>query len=149
MRDMLRDEIVQRRESGHVLTGPASAADTIDAATDAELRARFTELAAAPRTSDWRFEEPSGLEAIESARPPAPQRAPLRLDAGALRARILGAWLGRCAGCVLGKPVENWPREQIRAYLERRGAYPIDDYLPPPGGESPLHPSWPETTRGR
>jgi ADP-ribosylglycohydrolase len=97
--------------------------------------------------------EPSELAAIEAEQPPAPARASMTLGRPALRDRILGAWLGRCAGCTLGKPVENWSREDIRRHLERAGAYPIDDYLPAAeptaDGLPPLHPSWTQTTRGR
>ena len=39
--------------------------------------------------------------------------------------RIAGAWLGRAAGCVLGKPVENIPREGIRAIAEATGNWPV------------------------
>ena len=69
--------------------------------------------------------------------------------------RILGGWLGRIAGCNLGKPVENgdfWTPDRIRAYLEMADAYPLRDYIPaldpmPDGFQ--LHRSWPETTLGR
>ena len=36
-----------------------------------------------------------------------------------------GAWLGRAAGCVLGKPVENIPREGIRAIAQGTGNWPV------------------------
>lgn len=49
-----------------------------------------------------------------------------RLDEG----RLLGAWLGRCAGCTLGKPVEGWTHDQIRRYLQLAEAYPLLDYVP-------------------
>jgi len=66
---------------------------------------------------------------------------------------VLGAWLGRCAGCALGKPVENWPRADIRRYLNRTGDYPIADYIPAdgsvPAGYPDLHPHWAEAVRGR
>lgn len=68
-----------------------------------------------------------------------------------LRDRLLGAWLGRCAGCNLGKPVEGWRRARIREYLELAGAYPIEDYIPvleAAPGEVRLNPCWTETTRG-
>ena len=39
--------------------------------------------------------------------------------------RIRGAWLGRAAGCVLGKPVENIPREGIRAIAQGTGNWPV------------------------
>ena len=39
--------------------------------------------------------------------------------------RISGAWLGRAAGCVLGKPVESISREGIRAIAEGTGNWPV------------------------
>lgn len=44
--------------------------------------------------------------------------------------KVYGAWLARCAGCTLGKPVEGWTRERIRAYLQAAGAYPLHFYIP-------------------
>jgi len=44
--------------------------------------------------------------------------------------RIYGGWLGRTAGCVLGKPVELWPHERVRSYLELTGSYPLTNYIP-------------------
>jgi ADP-ribosylglycohydrolase len=153
MREMLRDEIIQLRESGHVLDDLATSAGAIDAASDVEVRGRLAELEAAPMAAGWPYHEPSQLEAIEGEQPAAPEPAQLSLDESALHGRILGAWLGRCAGCMLGKPVESWQRSQIREYLQHRRAYPIRDYLPPaepgPHDHPPLHPSWAETTLGR
>jgi ADP-ribosylglycohydrolase len=66
-------------------------------------------------------ELPRPLQADEPDKPvlePTPVRAP-DLD------RIRGAWLGRAAGCVLGKPVENIPREGIRAIAQSTGNWPV------------------------
>ena len=69
--------------------------------------------------------------------------------------RILGGWLGRIAGCNLGKPVEDgdfWTPARLRSYLELANAYPLRDYIPaldPMPGGFRLNASWPETTRGR
>lgn len=43
--------------------------------------------------------------------------------------RILGAWTGRVAGCLLGKPVEKVPRAGIRAILESNGEWPLSRYF--------------------
>ncbi|HYG92198.1 MAG TPA: ADP-ribosylglycohydrolase family protein, partial [Nocardioides sp.] len=43
--------------------------------------------------------------------------------------RLLGAWLGRAAGCLLGKPVEKIPREGIREILVSQGRWPLDDWF--------------------
>jgi len=46
-----------------------------------------------------------------------------------LLARLQAAWLGRAAGCLLGKPVEKVPREGIKAILKSIGEYPLSDYF--------------------
>jgi len=70
---------------------------------------------------------------------------------GDLADKILGAWQGRCAGCLLGKPVEGWPREAIVAYLQAAGEYHLRAYVPLLAQNPvsrPLHRSAPEATRG-
>jgi ADP-ribosylglycohydrolase len=44
--------------------------------------------------------------------------------------KVYGAWLARCVGCTLGKPVEGWTRERIRSYLQAAGVYPLRFYIP-------------------
>lgn len=91
------------------------------------------------RRPDFPYEEPSTLEAIRAARPAGPRRLEVRLSSEALRDRILGAWLGRAAGCLLGKPVEGWSRKDIREVLEYAGDYPLRTYIayPPLGAGAP------------
>lgn len=43
--------------------------------------------------------------------------------------RIYGGWLGRAAGCLLGKPVEKIPREGIREILTSNQTWPLSDYI--------------------
>lgn len=69
--------------------------------------------------------------------------------------RILGGWLGRVAGNMLGKPVERgdyWTRERIDDYLRRTDALPLTDYLPGPPPDADgfeLRPEWRQCVRGR
>lgn len=43
--------------------------------------------------------------------------------------RILGGWLGRSAGCLLGKPIEKTPRSGIKELLTSNNTWPIKDYI--------------------
>lgn len=150
--DILADELAQRRESGfdvHDLEEPVR--DAILGGSVAVREKLLEELEDRPLRPDWGYHEPSDWNGIQLALPERPPLAGIDVDDGHLRDRLAGAWLGRCAGCNLGKPVEGWSREKIRRYLEAAGAYPIDDYLPrldpfPEGLE--LNWCWPETTRG-
>ncbi|MDL2077020.1 ADP-ribosylglycohydrolase family protein [Streptomyces sp. GXMU-J15] len=70
--------------------------------------------------------------------------------------RVLGGWLGRVAGNMLGKPVEQgdlWTRDRIDRYLRRADALPLTDYLPEPPTNSDdafeLRPEWRSCVRGR
>ncbi len=150
--EMLSDELAQRRESGYDITEVEGVCQrALQSGSPEEIEGADTLLQETSLRVDWRFEEPSSLEEIRGSLLPPPAVPPLTLDDAALRDRLLAAWLGRCAGCNLGKPVEGWSRKKIRTYLELADAYPIDDYLPvldpfPEGLK--LNWCWPETTRG-
>jgi ADP-ribosylglycohydrolase len=154
LRELLSDELVERKESGYALDGLS--ADVHSALEDlqapgAEIEHLYDELDHTRLRPDWGYEEPSTLQEIEALAP--------GVDAGArpshstLRDRVHAAWLGRCAGCNLGKPVEGgWGREKLRRYLELADAFPLNDYIPaldPMPDEFVLHPSWRDATRGR
>ena len=152
-RDVIADEYTQREESGYDVAALRGALEAALAdGPGAALEALLAQLEAAPRVDSWPYHEPSDLPGIlASLRQPAPLD-PLGYGDDELYDRILAAWLGRCAGCNLGKPFEGVTREQIRAYLTAAAAYPLDDYVPvldPMPEGIALNPSWTETTRGR
>ncbi|KQX53416.1 MULTISPECIES: ADP-ribosylglycohydrolase family protein [unclassified Streptomyces] len=47
----------------------------------------------------------------------------------ALRDRLHAAWLGRAAGCLLGKPVEKLPLAAIRALARAAGNWPLSTWF--------------------
>lgn len=57
--------------------------------------------------------------------------------------RIRRAWLGRAAGCVLGKPVENIPREGIRAIAQSTGNWPVTRWFTAEGLDPAVAERWP------
>ena len=83
--------------------------------------------------------EPEGFDEILAAADPAPAAA----AAGDLEERVAGAWLGRAAGCVLGKPVENIPREGIRAIAQATGNWPVSSWFTAVGLPEEVSERWP------
>jgi len=83
-------------------------------------------------SEDFAYEEPSDLEEIRARRPAGPRRIAVPLSEATLDDRTLGAWLGRAAGCMLGKPVEGWSREKIADLMQACGLDALDDYWPEP-----------------
>ncbi|MFI6322977.1 ADP-ribosylglycohydrolase family protein [Nonomuraea sp. NPDC050556] len=79
----------------------------------------------------------------ELAAPLGEPAARARVD----RARVLGAWQGRAAGCVLGKPVEKIPREGIRAIAEATGNWPISGWFTAKGLPPEIGERWPWNRR--
>ena len=61
--------------------------------------------------------------------------------------RILGAWQGRAAGCLLGKPVEKIPRAGIREILVSSGRWPLTGYFTAVGLPSDVAGRWPWNRR--
>ncbi|MEV6286772.1 ADP-ribosylglycohydrolase family protein [Kribbella sp. NPDC051770] len=140
------------------------------------------ELAALHRDPDWPYEEPeptlltpatpgeaTGARASASTGDAAGALAPSSTgDAAgafqvveapsrahstpALADKIRGAWLGRCVGNTMGKPVEGLSRADVRSYLEAAGDWPLTGFVPyvatPPPGIT-LHPSAVDASAGR
>ena len=76
-------------------------------------------------------EEPNGLDTIRARRPPGRRVIRDGLPTGGFRDRLLGALLGRSAGCTLGAPVELRPVAEIEAWARHVGsAFPPTDYWP-------------------
>lgn len=80
--------------------------------------------------SGYPYTEPDDdYDAIIALAAPEPVLEPL--SSSIYADRIRGAWFGRCAGVVLGKPLEmGYDRTMIRRYLESVDAYPLDDWVP-------------------
>lgn len=74
-------------------------------------------------------QEPSDLEGILALSPPPPVLPPPDPDPDRLYDHLLGAWLGRCAGCLLGQPVEGWDRARIEGLCRESGNLPVRGYL--------------------
>jgi ADP-ribosylglycohydrolase len=80
--------------------------------------------------------EPEDVDAILAAAAPIAGREP-DLE------RVRGAWLGRAAGCLLGKPVEGIPREGIRAIAEATGNWPVAGWFTAHGLDPAVGERWP------
>lgn len=61
--------------------------------------------------------------------------------------RVHGAWLGRSAGCLLGKPVEKIPREGIEEIARATGNWPIQRYFTAVGLPAEVAERWPWNRR--
>ncbi len=155
LRDIVADEWRHLDSAGHdvaALREPVLAAvERGDLEALAGLR---SVLAEAQLRADWPYEEPSALEDIVAALggpPPAPAHW-TGTDAE-LRDRVHAAWVGRCIGCAMGKPVEGLDRASVERYLRAAGAWPLHGYVPLldplPDGIDALHWSAPESGLGR
>jgi ADP-ribosylglycohydrolase len=84
-------------------------------------------------------DEPDGFDEILARADPVSARA----SVDDLADRIRGAWLGRAAGCVLGKPVEGLPREGIRAIAQATGNWPVSGWFTASGLPDEVAERWP------
>ena len=78
---------------------------------------------------DYEFDEPSDLAGIRKLRPRGPRRYKKRLPDRVLLDRVTGAWLGRCAGCLLGKPIEGVRTAELWDFLKLSRQYPLERYI--------------------
>lgn len=76
----------------------------------------------------YKYNEPSELDAIKSLREKykLPKR---KIGKRELEKKIHGAWMGRIAGCLLGKPIECIWTEELYPLLKESGNFPMHRYI--------------------
>lgn len=148
---LLKGELAQRREEGVDVSPVAAQIEALANDAPAEqVETLYAQLDALHVSHSFTYQEPSDLVGIRANRPAGARTLP-RPDDAILSKKLLGAWLGRAAGCQLGKPVEGLSKADIERYLTAANAYPMNDFVPllapaPEGIE--LHPSAPFSTKG-
>ncbi|MGI5817443.1 MAG: ADP-ribosylglycohydrolase family protein [Armatimonadota bacterium] len=142
---LARDEIIQLRQEGCDTTVLEELLEACEGAADSYVQGRLTDLFEMARRMrpgpDFPYDEPSDLAGIREAAPKDAERwTGEGLAEDWVRDRLTGAWLGRCVGCMMGKPVEGKTRGEIELILRAADAYPLEDYFPvvetPPEGVS-------------
>lgn len=137
-RVVFRAEVAQLLESGHdpgAVAAAVRSAEAADPLDTARWWALVDELADVPRSPGWPYEEPEGIRDVLAALPAARQDAEQRpaLADAVVVDKVHAGWLGRVAGCVVGKPVEDggvWTSDLLRRYLRDAGAWPLTTYVP-------------------
>ena len=88
----------------------------------------FGIVASAPVREGYEYNEPSDPDGIRALRKAYEftRRTPSREE---LADRIRGAWLGRVAGCLLGKTVEGMRTDELVPMLCETGNYPMTRYI--------------------
>jgi ADP-ribosylglycohydrolase len=106
------------------------ATDENDRTWQAQAHALLDKTITLPLRPGYPYHEPSDLDGILLARPQnRPELPAWEGDEVALLEKVYGAWLGRCCGCLLGKPVEGWHSPRLWGFLRDSGQEPLSDYL--------------------
>ena len=134
---LLELEIIQLKEEGFLM--PECAAEALEKLEENSLNEEAYEkiygmLKDSVKDPHFPFDEPDGLEEIRARRPLPLEVPPCPADSARMLDKWHGAWLGRCVGCALGKPVEGMDmnggkRHDIKRYLQNRGDWPLADYF--------------------
>lgn len=139
--DLVRQEVVLLAQQG---ADVEAFRDKVEQAGDDEgaLMSLYQEMTKRPIDAALAAREPDGLEAIRALQPGNAPQLTLPRDEAALLDKFHGAWLGRSAGCALGKPIETGPYFSgtedapgwlnVKRWFEGADAWPI-------GGYTPLH----------
>jgi ADP-ribosylglycohydrolase len=145
--ELIKKELAELAEQGCDTWEAERRADLLEREGGADqvkdLEALYSSLDRIQPPDDFPFIEPSTLDEIRAVRPQGPRRVAVHLADEVLDNKTLGGWLGRTAGCMLGKPVEGWSRDKIADLMKLCGMAELDDYLPvPPDGDVEKHFRW-------
>jgi ADP-ribosylglycohydrolase len=149
-RDLVPDEAEQLLHSGYSVEELLADARSASAAADySRLERVASDLERVSRDPAWPYVEPTDEHTLGELASSLPG---LDVDETELADRLHGAWLGRCVGNTMGKPVEGLTRREVEIYLRAAGQWPQTGYVPLlpslPDGVSHLHESAPFSSAG-
>ena len=139
---LVDEEFKQAIEEGKdaSLVEPLRAEWTAAGDDEQKLQMVWDKLQVLPIRDDFPFDEPSDLPGIRSKRAHAARQVKLAYGDDVLYDRTYGAWLGRCAGCALGKPIEGFmgesaglsSKDRVKLYLTAiaPSEWPMNNYVP-------------------
>ena len=87
----------------------------------------FEIVSNAPTRDGYKYTEPDDIEKIMELRNPYPITG--TVDKSKLQSKIHGAWMGRIAGCYLGKNIEGIKSAELVPFLKASGNYPMHRYI--------------------
>lgn len=87
----------------------------------------YDTVSTAKSVEGYKYNEPSDLEGIKALRKPYELSG--KVDKSTLEDKIHGAWVGRIAGCFLGKAVEGIKTDELVPFLKRTDNYPMYRYI--------------------
>lgn len=129
-------EFLQSEEEGKDLNGYQKRIDEITRLEDDNpLKEKLAEqlldeMYELPIQQSFNYIEPSTLDEIKALRPASDYKYDVEtIDTDTLYDRIYGAWLGRCAGCLLGQSIEGWKLSQLTDFLKETNNYPLKNYI--------------------
>ena len=136
---LIKSEIQQRFEEGCNVEGFKERLEGLDK-SEASLMGFYDELCKLEPNLELLRNEPNDLKSIHQSRPKIQGKLKINSSEEELKDKFYGAWLARCIGCALGKPIEagaymggsegrpGWKNVQL--WFEGADAWPINGYTP-------------------
>lgn len=131
----LRTEVLQSQDEGKDISNLKQEIEKTLEEKDSNKREELSKelldkFQALPIRENFKYIEPSNLNEIlkESGEDFKLFKKDVIPDENLFN-KIYGAWLGRIAGCLLGKPVEGWPRDKIWEFLKETDNFPLSRYM--------------------
>ena len=132
--DRIKYELQQREEEGNDVSELRAEWSALEDSglneenKKVDLEKFYHKLENFPFTIENQINEPSEWNEIIQITNVKPDSVPSFISEF-IEDRILGGWLGRSAGCLLGKPIEKTPRSGIKELLTSNNTWPIKDYI--------------------
>ncbi|NQV29699.1 MAG: ADP-ribosylglycohydrolase family protein [Candidatus Marinimicrobia bacterium] len=135
--ERLEYELIQSRDEGLDVSAEELRFKNIQAKADsagveesqAEAKQVLQELSTKQQSDELNNSEPNDLNAIRKTLGAKQALTFLQSDSDTYYNAVLGGWLGRAGGCLLGKPIERYHRDVIREMLQSNDNWPLDNYF--------------------